>query len=187
MCSVHAYELFQIGLFNGVFQPHLLDRCCPLPRACKDLCDAIIRRSADMMYCGAPGYVCLTSSDSLNPARTLRCLVSTHSRRCCPAVVAGDCHPGNILLLADGRIGLIDYGQVKAMSTEQRIVYGPTPNRRTFSLTALSGTKRYRSVCWLTRHRLSQSHSHKYCLIRLFVFGVRGSEANPRACAHGQG
>lgn len=35
----------------------------------------------------------------------------------------GDCHPGNILLLKDGRLGLIDYGQVKTMTKEQRIKY----------------------------------------------------------------
>jgi aarF domain-containing kinase len=35
----------------------------------------------------------------------------------------GDCHPGNILLLKDGRLGLIDYGQVKTMTKDQRIKY----------------------------------------------------------------
>ena len=35
----------------------------------------------------------------------------------------GDCHPGNILLLEDGRLGLIDYGQVKAMTVDERIKY----------------------------------------------------------------
>ena len=35
----------------------------------------------------------------------------------------GDCHPGNVLLLDDGRLGLIDYGQVKAMTIEERIKY----------------------------------------------------------------
>lgn len=33
----------------------------------------------------------------------------------------GDPHPGNILLLKDGRMGLIDYGQVKHMTKEERI------------------------------------------------------------------
>lgn len=32
----------------------------------------------------------------------------------------GDPHPGNILLLNDGRLGLIDYGQVKTISNAQR-------------------------------------------------------------------
>lgn len=35
----------------------------------------------------------------------------------------GDAHPGNILLLRDGRLGLIDYGQVKSMSVDERIIY----------------------------------------------------------------
>jgi aarF domain-containing kinase len=33
----------------------------------------------------------------------------------------GDPHPGNILLLDDGRLGLIDYGQVKNISREHRL------------------------------------------------------------------
>ena len=35
----------------------------------------------------------------------------------------GDPHPGNILLLSDGRLGLIDYGQVKNISMQDRIKY----------------------------------------------------------------
>jgi len=35
----------------------------------------------------------------------------------------GDPHPGNILLMPDGRIGLIDYGQVKRLPMEVRIQY----------------------------------------------------------------
>ncbi|CAI5747299.1 unnamed protein product [Peronospora destructor] len=33
----------------------------------------------------------------------------------------GDPHPGNILLLEDGRLGLIDYGQVKHISREHKV------------------------------------------------------------------
>ena len=36
-------------------------------------------------------------------------------------VFNGDPHPGNILLCSDGKLGLIDYGQVKTMTEEQRI------------------------------------------------------------------
>lgn len=32
-------------------------------------------------------------------------------------------HPGNILLLEDGRLGLIDYGQVKSLEDKHRILY----------------------------------------------------------------
>jgi aarF domain-containing kinase len=35
----------------------------------------------------------------------------------------GDPHPGNILLLPDGRLGLIDYGQTKKLSIENRRLY----------------------------------------------------------------
>lgn len=38
-------------------------------------------------------------------------------------VFNGDSHPGNILLLSNGKIGLIDFGQVKRISEEQRINY----------------------------------------------------------------
>lgn len=33
----------------------------------------------------------------------------------------GDPHPGNLLVLEDGRLGLIDYGQVKRLAVEHRI------------------------------------------------------------------
>ncbi len=35
----------------------------------------------------------------------------------------GDPHPGNILLLENGKLGLIDYGQVKRLNLKQRINY----------------------------------------------------------------
>lgn len=34
-----------------------------------------------------------------------------------------DPHPGNILLMPDGRLGLVDYGQFKRMSFEDRVIY----------------------------------------------------------------
>ena len=33
----------------------------------------------------------------------------------------GDPHPGNIFLLDDGRMGLLDFGQVKQLSQEDRV------------------------------------------------------------------
>lgn len=33
----------------------------------------------------------------------------------------GDPHPGNIMLLEDGRVGLIDWGQVKRIEKEERL------------------------------------------------------------------
>lgn len=35
----------------------------------------------------------------------------------------GDPHPGNVLLMADGRLGLVDYGQVKRLGVAERVVY----------------------------------------------------------------
>jgi aarF domain-containing kinase len=35
----------------------------------------------------------------------------------------GDPHPGNIMLLPDGRLGLIDYGQVKHIDLATRMSY----------------------------------------------------------------
>lgn len=35
----------------------------------------------------------------------------------------GDPHPGNILLMEDGRLGLIDYGQVKHLALADRLLY----------------------------------------------------------------
>ena len=35
----------------------------------------------------------------------------------------GDPHPGNVLLLPDGRLGLIDYGQVKRWTLDQQLAY----------------------------------------------------------------
>lgn len=33
---------------------------------------------------------------------------------------AGDPHPGNLLLMPSGKLGLIDYGQIKALKPAQR-------------------------------------------------------------------
>ena len=38
-------------------------------------------------------------------------------------VFNGDPHPGNILLMPDGRLGLIDYGQVKRVPEHVRVAY----------------------------------------------------------------
>ena len=35
----------------------------------------------------------------------------------------GDPHPGNILLLDDGRVGLIDWGQVKELGVAERLQF----------------------------------------------------------------
>ncbi len=43
--------------------------------------------------------------------------------QCISGAFNGDPHPGNILLLRDGRLGLIDYGQVKRMTVDERVKY----------------------------------------------------------------
>jgi len=52
---------------------------------------------------------------------TLRLILDVHGFQlfCCP-FFNGDPHPGNILMLPDGRVGLIDFGQCKALSDEER-------------------------------------------------------------------
>ena len=37
-------------------------------------------------------------------------------------VFNGDPHPGNILLMPDGRLGLIDFGQVREITNSERWV-----------------------------------------------------------------
>ncbi|RHY31914.1 hypothetical protein DYB32_003044 [Aphanomyces invadans] len=57
----------------------------------------------------------------LNLAEILRLVVEVHGHEILVnGCFNGDPHPGNIMLLDDGRIGLIDYGQVKKISKEQR-------------------------------------------------------------------
>jgi predicted unusual protein kinase regulating ubiquinone biosynthesis (AarF/ABC1/UbiB family) len=41
--------------------------------------------------------------------------------QCEIGVFNGDPHAGNILLLPDGRLGLIDYGQVKYLTEKERL------------------------------------------------------------------
>ena len=56
-------------------------------------------------------------------ANILQMLCNVHAFEIFEGVFNGDPHPGNILLLKDGKLGLIDYGQMKSMTTEQRIVF----------------------------------------------------------------
>ncbi|RHY79612.1 hypothetical protein DYB30_011834 [Aphanomyces astaci] len=57
----------------------------------------------------------------LNLAEILRLVVEVHGYEILVnGCFNGDPHPGNIMLLDDGRIGLIDYGQVKKITKHQR-------------------------------------------------------------------
>ena len=59
----------------------------------------------------------------LNAAYIMDTLLKTHGHQ---LLIDGkfnaDCHPGNFLLLEGGKIGMIDYGQVKHLTTEERII-----------------------------------------------------------------
>ncbi|OQR82811.1 glycoside hydrolase [Achlya hypogyna] len=58
----------------------------------------------------------------LNFAEILRLIVEVHGHEIfVDGCFNGDPHPGNIMLLRDGRMGLIDYGQVKHLTREQRV------------------------------------------------------------------
>ncbi|KAH9121970.1 hypothetical protein LEN26_010427 [Aphanomyces euteiches] len=57
----------------------------------------------------------------LNFPQLLRLIVEVHGYEIfVNGCFNGDPHPGNIMLLDDGRIGLIDYGQVKHLTKDQR-------------------------------------------------------------------
>ena len=59
---------------------------------------------------------------------------------------SSDPHPGNVMLLHDGRIGLIDFGQAKYLTTAQRLQVAPTPTLTTLTLT-LTLTSPHRNGC----------------------------------------
>ncbi|CAD7945191.1 unnamed protein product [Amoebophrya sp. A25] len=57
----------------------------------------------------------------LNARRVSKLLLQVHGEQIFRhGLFQGDCHPGNFLLLEDGRIGLIDFGQAKRLSLEER-------------------------------------------------------------------
>jgi aarF domain-containing kinase len=60
----------------------------------------------------------------INLGEILRLLNQVHAHEIfVDGAFNGDPHPGNIMLLPDGRVGLIDYGQVKRLSLEERLDY----------------------------------------------------------------
>lgn len=57
-----------------------------------------------------------------NPAAVVSTLAAVHGHEMLvDGFFNGDPHAGNFLLLADGRIGLLDYGQVKELSDTERL------------------------------------------------------------------
>lgn len=60
----------------------------------------------------------------INLADTIRLLAEIHAHEIfVDGCFNGDPHPGNILLMPDGRLGLVDYGQVKTISVDSRRQY----------------------------------------------------------------
>lgn len=60
----------------------------------------------------------------INLGQILATLSEVHAHQIfVDGVFNGDPHPGNIMLLPDGRLGLIDYGQVKRWTLDQRLAY----------------------------------------------------------------
>jgi aarF domain-containing kinase len=60
----------------------------------------------------------------INLADILQTLLEVHGHEIfIDGVFNGDPHPGNVLLLPDGRLGLIDYGQTKRLSLDNRKIY----------------------------------------------------------------
>lgn len=63
-------------------------------------------------------------NEFINLAQVIDILIRVHGHEIfTDGEFNGDPHPGNFMLLDDGRLGLVDYGQVKRMSVEDRIQY----------------------------------------------------------------
>ena len=56
-------------------------------------------------------------------SQILKVLCEVHGDQIFSGLFNGDPHPGNILLLSNNKLGLIDYGQVKSFTEEERIKY----------------------------------------------------------------
>lgn len=83
-----------------------------------------------LLYNVSPLRLCFGSMDyqwtklPLNLGRILSLLSRVHAYEIFQCgCFNGDPHPGNVLLMDDGRLGLIDYGQVKHLALGDRITY----------------------------------------------------------------
>lgn len=66
-------------------------------------------------------FQCLGSSTSLPLSFSCSCCRHPLSQVLDDGLFTSDPHPGNIMILPNGRLGLIDFGQAKELSTKQRI------------------------------------------------------------------
>ena len=63
-----------------------------------------------------------TAPPMINIEKTVHTLCAVLGHQVlCDGLFSSDPHPGNVMLLRDGRIGLIDFGQAKYLSTAQRL------------------------------------------------------------------
>jgi aarF domain-containing kinase len=80
-------------------------------------------------YNGTVGWVATPLAYSWTPRLLdirgiVHTLLNVHAHQIVvDGVFNGDPHPGNILMLPDGRIGLIDFGQVKRLGLQKRMIF----------------------------------------------------------------
>eukprot|EP00045_Choanoeca_perplexa_P011587 m.123642 g.123642 ORF g.123642 m.123642 type:complete len:556 (+) comp15683_c0_seq5:1276-2943(+) len=99
-----------------------MDRALWLLRATA-VCQNILVACANpfLHLCGYQGYDDITPDLPLNIPRLLKLLLDVHGHQVfIDGVFNGDCHPGNLLICDDGKLGLIDFGQVTYMSNADR-------------------------------------------------------------------
>eukprot|EP00730_Choanoeca_flexa_P007045 TRINITY_DN12273_c0_g1_i1.p1 TRINITY_DN12273_c0_g1~~TRINITY_DN12273_c0_g1_i1.p1 ORF type:complete len:566 (+),score=133.06 TRINITY_DN12273_c0_g1_i1:99-1796(+) len=87
--------------------------------ACKNAAKACVNPLLYLL--GYQGYEYTQPDEPLNIPRLLKLLLDVHGHQIfVDGVFNGDCHPGNLLICDDGRLGLIDLGQVSYMSDSDR-------------------------------------------------------------------
>lgn len=83
---------------------------------------AVYNSTIGLLFGSKKSYV--DSFSLINLAEIIETVALVHGHEIMvDGCVNGDPHPGNILLLDDGRLGLVDYGQVKHLSKEFRKSY----------------------------------------------------------------
>mmetsp|Transcript_28404 Transcript_28404/g.92763 ORF Transcript_28404/g.92763 Transcript_28404/m.92763 type:complete len:545 (+) Transcript_28404:1128-2762(+) len=96
------------------------DALANAPRACVNTAHAMLT----LGLARKPLVPYRRSELPINLAELLELLIQVHAHEVfVDGAFNGDPHPGNILLLRDGRIGLIDYGNVKHISLETQLAY----------------------------------------------------------------
>jgi len=81
-----------------------------------------IRARNMLLWLTHPPAPLVSSPLPLNAPALVEALLAVHAHEIFEdGLFNGDPHPGNILLCPDGKLGLIDYGQVKKLTLEQRL------------------------------------------------------------------